>query len=503
MQNSLLPAQQIEELQQRLAVYQKREQDLKEREEMLQMAIDGTKLGTWDYHPLTGELNWSDECKHIYGLTGDVNINMDVFVEHIYPDDQGFVNRAIHKAMDPSGDGSYDVAYRIARFGDNSVRWINARGKVHFNRQKQAERFIGTVVDITDAKTAEEKNAKLAAIVDSSDDAIASKTLEGIVTSWNKSAERIFGYTAEEMIGQSILKIIPTDRQHEEAEILSKLRRGERMEHFETIRKRKNGELLDVSLTISPMRDSQNNIIGLSKIARDITEKKQEEVRKNDFIAMVSHELKTPLTSLRSYIQILLTKSKHDEEPFMVNALRRADIQTKKMTAMIQDFLSLAKLEEGKISLNKVRFDLSDLITEIAGDAQYFTSIHTIKIDTVPGVMIHADRDKIGQVLINLVSNAIKYSPKGGEVTVGFVLQDNDTKVEVYVSDKGVGIKPADQKNLFKKFYRVKNEEIKTISGFGIGLYLVAEILRYHNSEISVESQEGVGSTFRLQLSVA
>jgi len=501
MSTTLSTVDELKQLQERLAVYQQREDELKEREERLQLAIDATKFGTWDYHPLTGTLNWSDECKHIYGVVGDVDINMEMFAQHIYPEDYDFVNREIQRAMDPCGDGNYDIAYRITRFDDNGVRWISAKGKVYFNTQKQAERFIGTVIDITDDKIAEEKNAKLAAIVDSSDDAIASKTLEGIVTSWNQSAERIFGYAAKEMIGQSILKIIPPDRRHEEVEILSRLRRGERMEHFETIRMRKNGELLDVSLTISPIRDSRGNIIGLSKIARDITEKKQEEVRKNDFIAMVSHELKTPLTSVRSYIQILLARTGGNEESFKINALKRADIQTKKMTAMIQDFLSLAKLEEGKISINKTWFDLRDLITEVAGDAQYFTSVHHIKTEIKHEGMIEADRDKIGQVLTNLVSNAIKYSPKGGEIIVGFKRQGDE--IEVYVSDKGIGIKPADQKNLFKRFYRVKSEEIKTVSGFGIGLYLVAEILRYHNSEINVESKEGVGSTFYFQLSVA
>ncbi|OCX53865.1 hypothetical protein BEL04_06150 [Mucilaginibacter sp. PPCGB 2223] len=500
MPKTLPLAKQIKELQEKLAWYEERELELREREARLQMAVDAIKFGTWDYHPLTGELSWSDECKKIYGFTGDTEINMKVFSEHIYPADYDFVNNEIQKAMDPAGEGNYDIAYRITRFDNAGVRWIRAKGKVYFNEKKQAERFIGTVTDITDTKTAEEKNAKLAAIVDSSDDAIVSKTLEGIITSWNQSAERTFGYTAEEMIGQSILKIIPPDRHHEEVEILSKLRRGERMEHFETRRMKKNGEQLDVSLTISPMRDSQNNIIGLSKIARDITEKKQEEVRKNDFIAMVSHELKTPLTSLRSYIQVLLVKAGDDEEPFKINALKRADIQTKKMAAMIQDFLNLAKLEEGKISLNKTRFDLDELIKEITDDAQYFTSAHTIKTETHPGVIIEADRDKIGQVLMNLVSNAIKYSPRGGEIIVGFEQKDNN--VEIYVIDNGVGINPVDQKNLFKRFYRVKNEEIRTISGFGIGLYLVAEIMRYHNSEIKVKSEEGVGSRFSFQLPI-
>ncbi len=165
-------------------------------------------------------------------------------------------------------------------------------------------------MDITDLKQAEEKSAKLAAIIESSDDAIISKTLESVITSWNESAERMFGYTADEIIGETIYKLIPPDRQEEEPKILARLKSGERVEHFETKRLRKDGRLIDVSLSISPVKDKQGNIIGLSKIARDITEKKLDETRKNDFIGMASHELKTPLTSLSAIIQVTNGKLK-------------------------------------------------------------------------------------------------------------------------------------------------------------------------------------------------
>jgi PAS domain S-box-containing protein len=619
---SISYSEQLKELQEKLAQYEQREQELQEREARLQMAMDATQLGTWDFLPMTGEINLSDECKKIYGLAADTPIDLKIFTDHTYPDDRDYVKLEIRKAMDPAISENYDSTFRIIRFDDHSIRWVKAKGKVYFNNDLQADRFIGTIVDITERKLAkesiarseklfksvalsipksliividkehrfvtiegdlmvkmgydsknyegkhpgevfsseeyettkhlyervmagekfsverkgengdiymvhfiplthedgeiyagliivldiselkiaEEKNAKLAAIVDSSDDAIISKTLDGIITSWNDSAERTFGYKAEEMIGQSILKIIPEDRQEEEAEILARLRQGQRVEHFETIRLKKNKQLLDISLTISPVKDPQGNIIGLSKIARDITEKKQEESRKNDFIAMVSHELKTPLTSIRSYIQVLLAKAKNEGDSFKINALTRADVQSKKMTSLIQDFLNLAKLEEGKISIHRTIFDLQELIEEIAGDAQFFTSSHIFQIQDCGKISINADRDKIGQVLMNLLSNAIKYSPKGGNILIG--CKKNDGKVEIFVNDEGIGISPVDQTKLFDRFYRVKNDQIKTVSGFGIGLYLVSEILRYHDSKIEVESEEGVGSKFYFKLDI-
>jgi len=369
---------------------------------------------------------------------------------------------------------------------------------VHFvplkNEQNEVESGLIIATDITSIKEAEEKSAKLAAIIESTDDAIISKTLEGIITSWNISAERTFGYTAEEMIGQPILKLIPSDRQDEEPRILSRLKSGERVEHFETRRLKKDGNLLDVSLTISPVKDTSGNIIGLSKIARDITERKQEEQRKNDFVAMVSHELKTPLTSVTSYVQLVLGRLKKEGHEFGVNALSRADLQAKKMSLMIHDFLNLTRIEDGKIDMNKQEFGLHLLIEEIADDAQFISTKHEVKLLGCEHIFVYGDKDKIGQVLTNLLSNAIKYSPYGGIIILG--CQKSDTSVRIYVQDKGIGISRADQKRLFERFYRVKNEKIKSISGFGIGLYLVAEILRYHNSEIRVESEEGKGSTF-------
>jgi two-component system, OmpR family, sensor histidine kinase VicK len=468
--------------------------DLEQSEARLLMAMESTGLGTWDYNPISGQLTWSEQCKKIYGLPLGEEVDFDAFSKHIYSEDSAFVLREIGKSMDPGGDGRYDITYRITRFDDHNVRWIRAQGKVYLNSERQAERFIGTVIDITENKLALEKSAKLAAIVDSSDDAIISKNFDSIITSWNDSAERMFGYTAAEMIGQSILKLIPADRQEEEPEILARLKTGHRMEHFETKRLTKSGSLLDVSLTISPVKDAEGNIIGLSKIARDITEKKQEEMRKNDFIAMVSHELKTPLTSMKSYLQVLLKVAKKDGHEFRINALTRAEAQAQKMTIMINDFLNLARLEEGKIELRKTRFELHPLVEEIASDAPYMTSGHHIRLVDCEKIILEADRDKIGQVLNNLLSNAIKYSPKGGTITIG--CEKLAAKVKIFVKDEGVGISPADQKRLFERFYRSKDEKIKTVSGFGIGLYLVAEILRLHGSRIGVESIEGEGSTF-------
>ncbi|MDQ7948010.1 MAG: PAS domain S-box protein [Pedobacter sp.] len=373
---------------------------------------------------------------------------------------------------------------------------------VHFvpltNDEQVVEGGLMIALDVSDVKIAEEKSAKLAAIIESTDDAIVSKTLESIITSWNPSAERTFGYTAEEMIGESILKIIPDDRKHEETIILSRLKNGERVEHFETVRQRKDGGLIDVSLSISPILDEKGTIIGLSKIARDITERKQEQQRKNDFVAIVSHELKTPLTSITGYIQLLLAKARKEGNDGNLNILVRAESQAKRMAIMIQDFLDLAKMEEGKLVMKFEPFELRPLINDIIADPQFDSPYHPLSIEVPEGIHLNGDRLKIGQVLINLLGNAIKYSPDGGKITISAKVENH--QVNIAVSDEGVGVSPLHQKRLFDRFYRVNDDRIKSVSGFGLGLYLVSEILRYHDSHIQIQSEEGVGSTFSFSL---
>jgi len=352
--------------------------------------------------------------------------------------------------------------------------------------------------DISDIVLAERKSAMLAAIVASSDDAIISKDLNSIVTSWNKSAERIFGYTSEEMIGQSIVKLIPDDRQQEEPEIIARLKNGQRVDHFETKRVTKNGALLDVSLTISPVTNASGDIIGISKIARDVTDKKLDEQRKNSFVAIVSHELKTPLTSVRSYIQLALAKARERSDVFTENIMSRADTQTRKMVTMIHDFLNLSRLEDGKMALNISEFSLSDLMNEVVAECAALSPAHTINYEPCDDARMVGDRDKICHVLSNLLGNAVKYSPAQTNVEVRCL--HNGNSAEFSITDQGIGISREDQSRLFERFYRVSGQRQTTISGFGIGLYLAAEILRLHHSEISVKSEIGKGSTFSFAL---
>jgi PAS domain S-box-containing protein len=376
---------------------------------------------------------------------------------------------------------------------------------VHFvpikNEADEIDAGLIIALDITDIKQAEGKSAMLAAIIESSDDAIISKTLESVITSWNDSAERMFGYKSDEIIGETIYKLIPPDRQDEEPQILARLKSGERVEHFETKRLTKNGRLLDVSLSISPVKDGNGHIIGLSKIARDITERKLDETRKSDFIGMVSHELKTPLTSLNALIQVANAKLKNSGDAFLEGAMAKANMQVKRMTGMINGFLNISRLEAGKILIEKQPFEIRDLLEDILEETKLIVSSHVISISDCGSVTVNADRDKISSVVSNLISNAIKYSPQGKLIEIGCRLSGDN--VIVSVKDEGMGINPQDLGKIFDRYYRVEANHMRHIAGFGIGLYLSAEIIKRHDGEIWAESESGKGSTFYFSLPIA
>jgi signal transduction histidine kinase len=244
--------------------------------------------------------------------------------------------------------------------------------------------------------------------------------------------------------------------------------------------------------------DANGNPTEYSGMLMDITERKLDDLRKNDFIGMVSHELKTPLTSLSAYIQMLQGKAEKSEDHFTSGALAKARTQVKKMSVMINGFLNISRLDSGKIKLNKQHFILGNLVNEMVGDASLISSTHVIEMAPYEPFTVFADPDKIGNVISNLLSNAIKYSPKGRLISVKCAIVNGNAQVSI--QDEGMGIKPEHLEKLFNRFYRIDSKHTQTISGFGIGLYLSAELIQSHNGQVWVESELGQGSTFYFSL---
>jgi signal transduction histidine kinase len=216
---------------------------------------------------------------------------------------------------------------------------------------------------------------------------------------------------------------------------------------------------------------------------------------------MASHELKTPLTSLTALIQVLQKKAKENNDQFTESVLLRANSQTKKMATLINGFLNVSRLESGKLLIEQRPFDLNALIGEIIDEMRLSISTHTLVFEPVDELYVDADREKIGSVLSNLLSNAVKYSPRGKIITIQCAT--GSEMVTVSVRDEGIGINPQDLERLFDRYYRVQSSDTRHISGFGVGLYLSAEIIQRHGGHIWAESEKDKGSTFYFTLPLA
>ncbi|MBC7422963.1 MAG: PAS domain S-box protein [Ferruginibacter sp.] len=596
-------------------------QRLEVEEARLRLATEGTKLATWDLDLQTMDIIHSPRLAEIFGQQVDSMLTHPQMRILLHEDDvRDIVEKAFKEAMQTS---IYNYEVRVV-WPDKTLHWVKTQGKVLFDEQRRPVRMIGTMIDVTESKKNEIEIASLAAIVQTSEDAIISKKLDGSITSWNRAAERMFGYTAQEIIGQQFLILIPAERIKEEVEILARIQNGQSITSFETKRVTKDGRIIDISLTISPIKDVQGKIIGASKIARDITrqkliekqilaseerfrllansmaqliwtgdadgnlnyfseaiyeytgltyeeiitrgwlqivhpddreeniqkwqhavstgedfifehrfrrydgqyrwqlsralpqkdnhgniqmwvgtstdihEMKENEQQKDFFISMASHELKTPITSVKGYVQILMSMYKDTGDEFLNKSLCTVNKQINTLTNLITDLLDLSKIKSGSLQLSQDHFYINGLINETIKEIQHTQPGCTITFDHTEDVLVYADRERIGQVVINFLTNAIKYSPNCKDVHVSSSITNNE--VSIAVADTGIGISKANQQKIFQRFYRVAGKDEKTFPGFGIGLFIASEIIQRHSGKIGVQSNTGKGSVFYFTL---
>lgn len=365
--------------------------------------------------------------------------------------------------------------------------------------------------DISERKRANEKQAVLAAIVETSDDAIVSKTLQGVITSWNKAAEKMFGYSEVEAVGKHITLIIPPERLDEESYIIGEIIKGNKIDHFHTIRRAKDGRLIPISVSVSPITDETGKVVGASKIARDISEqlslqaeraRHYEEVkalnaRKDEFIGLASHELKTPLTSVAGYLEILSRMVADEKSQLFLHKTRQ---QVKKLSALVDDLLDVTKIESGKLPFSEERFDIRRVVEDVIELISHSNHAYQFVLNTeVDELFITGDPHRIEQVLTNLLTNAVRYSP--GTDRVELLLSEEEECALIGVKDYGVGIPEDKLEEIFSRFYRV-DETKSQASGLGLGLYLSQEIVSRHGGTIWAESQPGEGSTFWVSLPI-
>jgi two-component system, sensor histidine kinase and response regulator len=395
----------------------------------------------------------------------------------------------------------------------------------------------------------------LAAIVGSSEDAIVGKTLDSVIRSWNDGAVAVFGYSASEIIGQSVLVLIPPELHHEEKEIVARLSRGERIRHFETVRVRKDRTRIDVSLSVSPIRDRAGKIVGAAKIARDMTETNRlrqaerdlseelqtqaveleqqideiqvlqadleisnDELRqaleiarrsqrdaeeanlaKTRFLATMSHELRTPLNAIGGYVDLMQLGLRGPLTPEQHADLERIRQNRLTLQRLVEDVLGFAKLESGRTEYHPSDWTVKSLLQDLE---TFFPTLLdrkqlTYRVGACPDVVARADRDKVQQILVNLISNAVKFTDHG-EIALGCELRD--PWVAISVSDTGRGIPPEHLEQIFEPFVQVDADLTRIAAGTGLGLAISRQLARGMGGDISVKSEPGKGSTFTLMV---
>jgi PAS domain S-box-containing protein len=603
-------------------------------------------------------------------------------VKELFPDNKeilAMLDRT-YETGEPFNVSEYPI--NLEQKGGAQTIYVNATYQPLRNGEGKIIGIMTTGFDVTKQVVARKKLEKsneaqerLAAVVESSDDAIISQNISGIIETWNKGAEQLYGYKSEEIIGKPVSVLIPPEKKDDFPMIIKQLKQGRKVEHYETKRMTKNGRIVDVSITISPIRNDEGKIIGASKVARDITDRKKSEEKqkflqkassvlgssidyettlknlaklivpqladycrivvagesnqvkeinvthadskklplvkelyeqyknssnnragvgailksgksemiskitpevlstakprlveiikelnlqsymgapmkignrtigaltfsstdperlytkddlilaeelarrsalaiensrlyaesqravslRDEFISVASHELKTPVTSLKLYIQLIKKQAENRGED--TKNLEKMDIQVNKLTGLIQDLLNVSRFQSGKLEYHDEEFDIDDVVDEAIDTIQPTTEIKIIKIDGKNKHSVWGDKDRISQVVANLLTNAIKYSPNADKV----IVSSNFKKefAEVTVQDFGIGIDKKHLPKLFQRFYRVADSTEKTFPGLGLGLYICKEIIKRYGGQMKVVSTKGKGSKFSFSL---
>ena len=507
----------------------KRAEELeRDNSERLQLALSAGQLGDWSWDAQTDLVTFGPETARIFGLRPGERLTWTRMREQLHPEDREPARLAVEAAVAHRSD--YEIEYRLLR--GEKYTWVAARGRNTYSAAGNITGMIGVVHDITETKSSQEVFSRLAAVVESSDDAIISMSLDTTIITWNLGAERIFGYTAAEAIGQSVSMLIPPHSDDEEPVILRRLLEGERIDHYETIRMHKDGRLLNVSLTVSPIYDGAGTIVGVSKISRDFTERKrvegelryaQEELRRHAekleeevaertarlretiqeleaFSYSVSHDLRSPLRAMQGYADALLDDFGPSLDPEAKDFLVRIHRAAARMDLLIQDVLAYSRVAKGDISLRTVN------VETVVGDVmQNYPALQPDRaritvVSPIPPVLGH--EAYLTQIFSNLLGNAVKFVESGQkpEITIRGTEEANHM-VRISVQDKGIGIAPEHQNQIFQIFGRVYSE--KKYEGTGIGLAIAKKAAERMGGSVGVHSQLGLGSEFFVLLKKA
>lgn len=417
----------------------------------------------------------------------------------VHPDDIESLLKCYAKAVEDKK--IFTGEYRMLNI-NGEYRWLLSKAPPRFNPDGSFAGYISSSIDITDRKLGEDavrqSAEKFSLVANAMLQFIWTKDAAGTLNYFNQAIIDYSGFSIDRLENEGLIGMMHPD---EEKEAMLKWKEAFNNGHpykFTHRFKRHDGIYRWFLSNNTPQRDNLGNIHTWVGTSTDIHDIKEQDEQKDFFIGMVSHELKTPFTSINGYVQILQTKYAATEDIFLKNALGIIKKQIGKATKIISDLLDVSKIKLGRFSLNKENFELNLLVKEVIDEVQLINNIKRIQFSMGPAAMVFADREKIGQVIINLLSNAIKYSAEDTIVTVRSKIEHNN--IIISFTDRGIGINKTDQEKIFERFYRVEGKDEYQFTGFGIGLFIIAEIINHHEGKVGVESELGNGAVFSFSL---
>jgi PAS domain S-box-containing protein len=416
--------------------------------------------------------------------------------------------------------GRQDFATEYRRHTPRGVSWMLVTASPLRDPAGKVTGYLGAVTDVTERRRVEAMTQRLASVVESSNDAIFSLTLDGVITDWNLGAERIFGYTAREMIGGSFFILVPCDRVDEHFEVLERLQRGETVDHVETVHVRKDRALIDISASVSAVRDASGAIVGLSRIARDVTAARRVAAElsrakaaaeaatraKSDFLANMSHEIRTPMTAVLGFTELLLESELTESD--RLNYLMTVRRNGEHLLSVLNDILDFSKIEAGKLSTERISCSVCQILGEVESLMRVRANEKDLAFEIVYASPIPAaiasDPTRLRQIVLNLVSNAIKFTERGS-VSVEARCEAVDSgspELVLDVVDTGIGLTREQIACLFQPFSQADPSTTRRYGGSGLGLGICAPLAVALGGTIAVTSEPGRGSTFTLRLAI-
>jgi PAS domain S-box-containing protein len=473
---------------------------VEDAEERLRLAVDAAELGTFEVDIKTDKLIYSPRFAEIMGYDLSAQLDHTQVGDQVHIDDKGIVKTAFERALE---NGHYFYEVRIVTPGE-TVKWIRTQGELFYDEEHQPARLIGTVTDITAEvqykAELEESEKKFRLLAESLPQFIWTSDKNGTLNYFNESLYRYSGITNNDTNNDHWLDIIHPEEIEENKRAWTESIQSGKDFAVEHRFRRSDGEYRWQLSRAVPQRDSTGKIQMWVGSSTDIHEIKKQEAERDFFISTASHELKTPITSAKAYVQLLMSMYTGQKDPFLENALATVDRQIAKMTNLISGMLDISKIKSGMFFLHKNDFNIDSLIAEVIDEIKHVNPKYPISFSKGADINFHGDRERIGQVISNLLTNAIKYSPDVTDINV--TSETHHKEIRVSVQDFGIGINKADQEKIFNRFYRVEGTSEKTFPGFGIGLFICQDIIQRHKGKIGVISEPGKGSTFYFMLPV-